>query len=317
MNSNKKNYCKNYIITNAILWSLLLLSKFFLDKLCNKLQNTDKIYIKVLVILLIIIFIIILAFKKYMDKKLKNSKIFKKNKLNYEEIMSYSNTLILFFINLYIDSLNNIIYIYKSYGFIYKIRIILAWINFLIILLFFFKSFDFIRKYILCISYKKLIIFGSLICLAGIISINSWQIISLLFAFISLCINYDNYSSIYKYIYKETLIINSIKKQELKAKFAVMSILLAFLNLFIYILIILTQNSKITLDLYSFLSIDDINKFPNFTKIFFLGVDRLLIILFTYCLFVFLYKDKFKNRLKKLMNSDSFLDFPFKLLFLN
>ena len=67
MNSNKKNYYKNYIITNAILWSLLLLSKFFLDKLCNKLQNTDKIYIKVLVILLIIIFIIVLAFKKYME----------------------------------------------------------------------------------------------------------------------------------------------------------------------------------------------------------------------------------------------------------
>ncbi|WP_270596155.1 hypothetical protein [Anaerococcus vaginalis] len=313
MNSNKKNYYKNYIITNAILWSLLLLSKFFLDKLCNKLQNTDKIY----AMLLIIILIIVLAFKKYMDKKLKSSKIFKKSKLIYEEMMDYSNIVLLLFIFLYIKSLNNIIYIDESYGLIYKICVILPYINFMIIILFFFKSFDLIRKYILCISYKKLLIFGSWIFLAGIISINSWQIISLLFAFISLCINYDNYSSIYKYIYKETLIINSIRKQELKAKFAFMRIILAFLNLFIYILIILTQNSKITLTIYSFFAIDDINKFPNFAKIFFLGVDRLLIILFIYFLFVFLYKDKFKNRLKKLMNSDSFLDFPFSLLFLN
>lgn len=317
MNSNKKNYYKNYIITNAILWSLLLLSKFFLDKLCNKLQNTDKIYIKVLVILLIIIFIIVLAFKKYMDKKLKNSKIFKKNKLNYEEIMSYSNTVILFLIILYIDSLNNIIYIYKSYGFIYKICIILAWINFLIILLFFFKLFDFIRKYILKISYIKLIIFGAWIFLAGIININNLQIISLLITLISLCINYDNYSSIYKYIYKETLIINSIRKQELKVKFVVMRILLAFLNLIIYILIIFTQNTEITLYFYSFLAKYDINKFTNFIKIFFLGVDRFLIILFIYCLFVFFFKDKFKNILKKLIYFDSFLDFPFKLLFLD
>lgn len=317
MNSNKKNYCKNFIIANAILWCSLLLSKFFLDILCNKLQNTDKIYIKVLVILLIIIFIIVLAFKKYMDKKLKNSKIFKKNKLNYEEIMSYSNTVILFLIFLYIESLNNIIYIYKSYGFIYKICVILAYINFLIILLFFFKLFDFIRKYILEISYKKLIIFGSWIYLAGIININNWQIISLLIAFISLFINYDNYSSIYKYIYKETLIINSIRKQELKVKFAVMRILLAFLNLFIYILIILTQNCKIALDIYSFLAKYDINKFPNFTKIFFLGVDRFFIILIIYCFFVFFFKDKFKNILKKIIHFDSFLDFPFKLLFLD
>ncbi|MDU5460011.1 MAG: hypothetical protein E6085_00285, partial [Anaerococcus vaginalis] len=198
-----------------------------------------------------------------------------------------------------------------------KIEKVSEYIYLILIILFYFKLFDFIRKYILCISYKKLIIFGSLIFLAGIISINSWQIISLLFAFISLCINYDNYSSIYKYIFKETLIINSIRKQELKDKFAFMRIILAFLNLFIYILIILTQNSKINLAIYSFLSKVDINKFPNFVKIFFLGVDRFLIILFIYCLFVFRYKDKFKNILKKLMNSDSFLDFPFNLLFLN
>lgn len=312
MNSNKKNYCKNYIIANIILIFLLFIN-FILYILFNDLQNTDKIY----AILLIIILIIVLAFKKYMDKKLKSSKIFKKNKLIYEEMMDYSNIVLLSFIYLYIKSLNNKIYIYESYGLIYKICLILPYINLMIIILFFFKSFDFIRKYILCISYKKLIIFGSLIYLAGIVSINSWQIISLLFAFISLCINYDNLSSIHKYIFKETLIINSIKKQELKAKFVVMRILLAFFNLLIYILIILTQNSKITLDLYSFLAIEDINKFPNFTKIFFLGVDRIFIILIIYCLFVLLYKDRFKNILKKLMNSDSFLDFPFKLLFLN
>lgn len=313
MNSNKKNYCKNYIIANTFLWIFLLFINFILYILFKNLQNTDKIY----AMLLIIILIIVLAFKKYMDKKLKSSKIFKKSKLIYEEMMDYSNIVLLLFIFLYIKSLNNIIYIDESYGLIYKICVILPYINFMIIILFFFKSFDLIRKYILCISYKKLLIFGSWIFLAGIISINSWQIISLLLAFISLCINYDNYSSIYKYIYKETLIINSIRKQELKAKFAFMRIILAFLNLFIYILIILTQNSKITLTIYSFFAIDDINKFPNFTKIFFLGVDRLLIILFIYFLFVFLYKDKFKNRLKKLMNSDSFLDFPFRLLFLN
>lgn len=313
MNSNKKNYCKNYIIANTFLWIFLLFINFILYILFKNLQNTDKIY----AMLLIIILIIVLAFKKYMDKKLKSSKIFKKSKLIYEEMMVYSNIVLLLFIFLYIKSLNNIIYIDESYGLIYKICVILPYINFMIIILFFFKSFDLIRKYILCISYKKLLIFGSWIFLAGIISINSWQIISLLFAFISLCINYDNYSSIYKYIYKETLIINSIRKQELKDKFAFMRIILAFLNLFIYILIILTQNSKITLTIYSFFAIDDINKFPNFAKIFFLGVDRLLIILFIYFLFVFLYKDKFKNRLKKLMNSDSFLDFPFSLLFLN
>lgn len=313
MNSNKKNYCKNYIIANTILWIFLLCINFILYIFFNNLQNTDKIY----AILLIIILIIVLAFKKYMDKKIKSSKIFKKNKLIYEEIMDYSNTVLLLFIFLYIKILINIIYKYESYGLIYKICVILSYINSMIFILFFFKLFDFIRKYILCISYKELIIYGSWIYLAGIISINNWQIISLLFAFISLCINYDNCSSIYKYIFKETLIINSIRKQELKDKFAFMRILLAFLNLFIYILIILTQNSKITLDLYRFLAIDDINKFPNFVKIFFLGVDRIFIILIIYCLFVFRYKDKFKNILKKLMNSDSFLDFPFKLLFLN
>lgn len=68
MNSNKKNYCKNYIIANTILWIFLLCINFILYIFFNNLQNTDKIY----AILLIIILIIVLAFKKYMDKKIKS-----------------------------------------------------------------------------------------------------------------------------------------------------------------------------------------------------------------------------------------------------
>lgn len=293
---------KKYKISNIVIGIILLIIRIKIWKIGSYNLNLIKYYI--------IIFIILLILKLFIDIKAKKS-INLKNNMDFMRLKSLTHIILIFILIIYlkfiIRLINNCIKIEKVSEYIYLILIIL----------FYFKLFDFIRKYILCISYKKLIIFGSLIFLAGIISINSWQIISLLFAFISLCINYDNYSSIYKYIFKETLIINSIRKQELKAKFAFMRIILAFLNLFIYILIILTQNSKITLTIYSFFAIDDINKFPNFTKIFFLGVDRLLIILFIYCLFVFLYKDKFKNRLKKLMNSDSFLDFPFSLLFLN
>lgn len=293
---------EKYKISNSIIGMILLIIRIIIWKIGSYNLNLIKYYI--------IIFIILLILKLFIDIKAKKS-INLKNNMDFMRLKSLTHIILIFILIIYlkfiIRLINNCIKIEKVSEYIYLILIIL----------FYFKLFDFIRKYILCISYKKLIIFGSLIFLAGIISINSWQIISLLFAFISLCINYDNYSSIYKYIFKETLIINSIRKQELKDKFAFMRIILAFLNLFIYILIILTQNSKINLAIYSFLSKVDINKFPNFVKIFFLGVDRFLIILFIYCLFVFRYKDKFKNILKKLMNSDSFLDFPFKLLFLN
>ena len=293
---------KKYKISNSIIGIILLIIRIKIWKVDSYNLNLIKYYI--------IIFIILLILKLFIDIKAKKS-INLKNDMDFMRWKSLTRIILIFILIIYlkfiIRLINNCIKIEKVSEYIYLILIIL----------FYFKLFDFIRKYILCISYKKLIIFGSLIFLAGIISINSWQIISLLFAFISLCINYDNYSSIYKYIFKETLIINSIRKQELKDKFAFMRIILAFLNLFIYILIILTQNSKINLAIYSFLAKVDINKFPNFTKIFFLGVDRFFIILIIYCLFVFLYKDKFKNRLKKLMNSDSFLDFPFKLLFLD
>ena len=293
---------KKYKISNIVIGIILLIIRIKIWKIGSYNLNLIKYYI--------IIFIILLILKLFIDIKAKKS-INLKNNMDFMRLKSLTHIILIFILIIYlkfiIRLINNCIKIEKVSEYIYLILIIL----------FYFKLFDFIRKYILCISYKKLIIFGSLIFLAGIISINSWQIISLLFAFISLCINYDNYSSIYKYIFKETLIINSIRKQELKDKFAFMRITLAFLNLFIYILIILTQNSKINLAIYSFLSKVDINKFPNFVKIFFLGVDRFLIILFIYCLFVFRYKDKFKNILKKLMNSDSFLDFPFRLLFLN
>lgn len=293
---------KKYKISNIVIGIILLIIRIKIWKIGSYNLNLIKYYI--------IIFIILLILKLFIDIKAKKS-INLKNNMDFMRLKSLTHIILIFILIIYlkfiIRLINNCIKIEKVSEYIYLILIIL----------FYFKLFDFIRKYILCISYKKLIIFGSLIFLAGIISINSWQIISLLFAFISLCINYDNYSSIYKYIFKETLIINSIRKQELKDKFAFMRIILAFLNLFIYILIILTQNSKINLAIYSFLSKVDINKFPNFVKIFFLGVDRFLIILFIYCLFVFRYKDKFKNILKKLMNSDSFLDFPFRLLFLN
>ncbi len=293
---------KKYKISNIVIGIILLIIRIKIWKIGSYNLNLIKYYI--------IIFIILLILKLFIDIKAKKS-INLKNNMDFMRLKSLTHIILIFILIIYlkfiIRLINNCIKIEKVSEYIYLILIIL----------FYFKLFDFIRKYILCISYKKLIIFGSLIFLAGIISINSWQIISLLFAFISLCINYDNYSSIYKYIFKETLIINSIRKQELKDKFAFMRIILAFLNLFIYILIILTQNSKINLAIYSFLSKVDINKFPNFVKIFFLGVDRFLIILFIYCLFVFRYKDKFKNILKKLMNSDSFLDFPFSLLFLN
>ncbi|MDU5252077.1 hypothetical protein [Anaerococcus vaginalis] len=293
---------EKYKISNSIIGMILLIIRIIIWKIGSYNLNLIKYYI--------IIFIILLILKLFIDIKAKKS-INLKNNMDFMRLKSLTHIILIFILIIYlkfiIRLINNCIKIEKVSEYIYLILIIL----------FYFKLFDFIRKYILCISYKKLIIFGSLIFLAGIISINSWQIISLLFAFISLCINYDNYSSIYKYIFKETLIINSIRKQELKDKFAFMRIILAFLNLFIYILIILTQNSKINLAIYSFLSKVDINKFPNFVKIFFLGVDRFLIILFIYCLFVFRYKDKFKNILKKLMNSDSFLDFPFNLLFLN
>ena len=293
---------KKYKISNIVIGIILLIIRIKIWKVDSYNLNLIKYYI--------IIFIILLILKLFIDTKAKKS-INLKNNMDFMRLKSLTHIILIFILIIYlkfiIRLINNCIKIGKVSEYIYLILIIL----------FYFKLFDFIRKYILCISYKKLIIFGSLIFLAGIISINSWQIISLLFAFISLCINYDNYSSIYKYIFKETLIINSIRKQELKDKFAFMRIILAFLNLFIYILIILTQNSKINLAIYSFLSKVDINEFPNFVKIFFLGVDRFLIILFIYCLFVFRYKDKFKNILKKLMNSDSFLDFPFNLLFLN
>lgn len=293
---------KKYKISNIVIGIILLIIRIKIWKVDSYNLNLIKYYI--------IIFIILLILKLFIDIKAKKS-INLKNNMDFMRLKSLTHIILIFILIIYlkfiIRLINNCIKIGKVSEYIYLILIIL----------FYFKLFDFIRKYILCISYKKLIIFGSLIFLAGIISINSWQIISLLFAFISLCINYDNYSSIYKYIFKETLIINSIRKQELKDKFAFMRIILAFLNLFIYILIILTQNSKINLAIYSFLSKVDINEFPNFVKIFFLGVDRFLIILFIYCLFVFRYKDKFKNILKKLMNSDSFLDFPFNLLFLN
>lgn len=293
---------KKYKISNIVIGIILLIIRIKIWKIGSYNLNLIKYYI--------IIFIILLILKLFIDIKAKKS-INLKNNMDFMRLKSLTHIILIFILIIYlkfiIRLINNCIKIEKVSEYIYLILIIL----------FYFKLFDFIRKYILCISYKKLIIFGSLIFLAGIISINSWQIISLLFAFISLCINYDNYSSIYKYIFKETLIINSIRKQELKDKFAFMRIILAFLNLFIYILIILTQNSKINLAIYSFLSKVDINEFPNFVKIFFLGVDRFLIILFIYCLFVFRYKDKFKNILKKLMNSDSFLDFPFNLLFLN
>lgn len=293
---------KKYKISNIVIGVILLIIRIKIWKVDSYNLNLIKYYI--------IIFIILLILKLFIDTKAKKS-INLKNNMDFMRLKSLTHIILIFILIIYlkfiIRLINNCIKIGKVSEYIYLILIIL----------FYFKLFDFIRKYILCISYKKLIIFGSLIFLAGIISINSWQIISLLFAFISLCINYDNYSSIYKYIFKETLIINSIRKQELKDKFAFMRIILAFLNLFIYILIILTQNSKINLAIYSFLSKVDINEFPNFVKIFFLGVDRFLIILFIYCLFVFRYKDKFKNILKKLMNSDSFLDFPFNLLFLN
>lgn len=293
---------KKYKISNIVIGIILLIIRIKIWKIGSYNLNLIKYYI--------IIFIILLILKLFIDIKAKKS-INLKNNMDFMRLKSLTHIILIFILIIYlkfiIRLINNCIKIEKVSEYIYLILIIL----------FYFKLFDFIRKYILCISYKKLIIFGSLIFLAGIISINSWQIISLLFAFISLCINYDNYSSIYKYIFKETLIINSIRKQELKDKFAFMRIILAFLNLFIYILIILTQNSKINLAIYSFLSKVDINKFPNFVKIFFLGVDRFLIILFIYCIFVFRYKDKFKNILKKLMNSDSFLDFPFRLLFLN
>lgn len=293
---------KKYKISNSIIGIILLIIRIKIWKIGSYNLNLIKYYI--------IIFIILLILKLFIDIKAKKSMNLKNNR-DFMRLKSSTHIILIFILIIYlkfiIRLINNCINIEKVSEYIYLILIIL----------FYFKLFDFIRKYILCISYKKLIIFGSLIFLAGIISINSWQIISLLFAFISLCINYDNYSSIYKYIFKETLIINSIRKQELKDKFAFMRIILAFLNLFIYILIILTQNSKINLAIYSFLAKVDINKFPNFVKVFFLGVDRFLIILFIYCLFMFRYKDKFKNILKKLMNSDSFLDFPFKLLFLN
>ncbi len=293
---------KKYKISNIVIGIILLIIRIKIWKIGSYNLNLIKYYI--------IIFIILLILKLFIDIKAKKSMNLKNN-MDFMRLKSLTHIILIFILIIYlkfiIRLINNCIKIEKVSEYIYLILIIL----------FYFKLFDFIRKYILCISYKKLIIFGSLIFLAGIISINSWQIISLLFAFISLCINYDNYSSIYKYIFKETLIINSIRKQELKDKFAFMRIILAFLNLFIYILIILTQNSKINLAIYSFLSKVDINEFPNFVKIFFLGVDRFLIILFIYCLFVFRYKDKFKNILKKLMNSDSFLDFPFNLLFLN
>lgn len=293
---------KKYKISNSIIGIILLIIRIKIWKIGSYNLNLIKYYI--------IIFIILLILKLFIDIKAKKSMNLKNNR-DFMRLKSSTHIILIFILIIYlkfiIRLINNCINIEKVSEYIYLILIIL----------FYFKLFDFIRKYILWISYKKLIIFGSLIFLAGIISINSWQIISLLFAFISLCINYDNYSSIYKYIFKETLIINSIRKQELKDKFAFMRIILAFLNLFIYILIILTQNSKINLAIYSFLAKVDINKFPNFVKVFFLGVDRFLIILFIYCLFMFRYKDKFKNILKKLMNSDSFLDFPFKLLFLN
>ncbi|MDD7766032.1 MULTISPECIES: hypothetical protein [Anaerococcus] len=293
---------KKYKISNIVIGIILLIIRIKIWKIGSYNLNLIKYYI--------IIFIILLILKLFIDIKAKKSMNLKNNR-DFMRLKSSTHIILIFILIIYlkfiIRLINNCINIEKVSEYIYLILIIL----------FYFKLFDFIRKYILCISYKKLIIFGSLIFLAGIISINSWQIISLLFAFISLCINYDNYSSIYKYIFKETLIINSIRKQELKDKFAFMRIILAFLNLFIYILIILTQNSKINLAIYSFLAKVDINKFPNFVKVFFLGVDRFLIILFIYCLFMFRYKDKFKNILKKLMNSDSFLDFPFKLLFLN
>lgn len=293
---------EKYKISNSIIGMILLIIRIIIWKIGSYNLNLIKYYI--------IIFIILLILKLFIDIKAKKSMNLKNNR-DFMRLKSSTHIILIFILIIYlkfiIRLINNCINIEKVSEYIYLILIIL----------FYFKLFDFIRKYILCISYKKLIIFGSLIFLAGIISINSWQIISLLFAFISLCINYDNYSSIYKYIFKETLIINSIRKQELKDKFAFMRIILAFLNLFIYILIILTQNSKINLAIYSFLAKVDINKFPNFVKVFFLGVDRFLIILFIYCLFMFRYKDKFKNILKKLMNSDSFLDFPFKLLFLN
>lgn len=293
---------KKYKISNIVIGIILLIIRIKIWKIGSYNLNLIKYYI--------IIFIILLILKLFIDIKAKKS-INLKNNMDFMRLKSLTHIILIFILIIYlkfiIRLINNCIKIEKVSEYIYLILIIL----------FYFKLFDFIRKYILCISYKKLIIFGSLIFLAGIISINSWQIISLLFAFISLCINYDNYSSIYKYIFKETLIINSIRKQELKDKFAFMRIILAFLNLFIYILIILTQNSKINLAIYSFLAKVDINKFPNSVRVFFLGVDRFLIILFIYCLFMFRYKDKFKNILKKLMNSDSFLDFPFKLLFLN
>lgn len=127
-------------------------------------------------------------------------------------------------------------------------------------------------------------------CIAGVIGIEIWTIVSLVLVFLSKFIDYEGFYRLYL-IYKKASDneVKEIEKKEniIRAKIKKIDLIYSFFIIILYLFLKVTENINITCHIYKFI-IKDYNivlpnifniKFKDILNIIFKGIDRVIIML--------------------------------------
>lgn len=274
----KKKTHNLYLLLNifSIVWYLLVLTFLNIQPIENKILQT----------LLMFSAPILLTIFAHLKKKKYSNQILESDNHKFNILYNLLNLLAIclnFYIIIYFISIN----LFPQYSYLLAQATSLTLI--LIVLLY---TVHFMIKYLFKISYAKMILFLSLICLLGWFNLNETSLIPIFTVVLNTVISIDDRQAFFRFLDKHNIINKqhwnlcdkSLSKEERHGQFIAQKIIIYIFAALFYLVIRITENTHLSLYILSILEHKTIYDYSVLVEYLYRGGDRIILLIMIFIL---------------------------------
>lgn len=274
----KKKTHNLYLLLNifSIVWYLLVLTFLNIQPIENKILQT----------LLMFSAPILLTIFGHLKKKKCSNQSLKSDNHKFNILYNLLNLLAIclnFYIIIYFISIN----LFPQYSYLLAQATSLTLI--LIVLLY---TVHFMIKYLFKISYAKMILFLSLICLLGWFNLNETSLIPIFTVVLNTVISIDDRQAFFRFLDKHNIINKqhwnlcdeSLSKEERHGQFIAQKIIIYIFAALFYLVIRITENTHLSLYILSILEHKTIYDYSVLVEYLYRGGDRIILLIMIFIL---------------------------------
>lgn len=274
----KKKTHNLYLLLNifSIVWYLLVLTFLNIQPIENKILQT----------LLMFSAPILLTIFAHLKKKKCSNQSLESDNHKFNILYNLLNLLAIclnFYIIIYFISIN----LFPQYSYLLAQATSLTLI--LIVLLY---TVHFMIKYLFKISYAKMILFLSLICLLGWFNLNETSLIPIFTVVLNTVISIDDRQAFFRFLDKHNIINKqhwnlcdeSLSKEERHGQFIAQKIIIYIFAALFYLVIRITENTHLSLYILSILEHKTIYDYSVLVEYLYRGGDRIILLIMIFIL---------------------------------